>query len=150
MSSVKFTRLVLPAVTFALVLGLAAPVMAQTTPPAGSGVPPTPAPGAITVAPATSGKTTATSGSGVLSNTSPVTKPAAMASTTTGKLPAGDEYKTVALATAHCPSDTVVWSTLSKSKSYHLATSKYYGKTKHGAYVCEKDAATYGFHASKE
>jgi hypothetical protein len=135
MSSVKFTRLVLPAVTFALVLGLAAPVMAQTTPPAGSGVPPTPAP---------------TSGSGVLSNTSPVTKPAAMASTTTGKLPAGDEYKTVALATAHCPSDTVVWSTLSKSKSYHLATSKYYGKTKHGAYVCEKDAATYGFHASKE
>jgi hypothetical protein len=66
------------------------------------------------------------------------------------KLPVADEFKTTALATAHCPGDTVVWSTLSKSKSYHLASSKYYGKTKHGAYVCEKDATAAGFHASKE
>ncbi len=65
------------------------------------------------------------------------------------KLPAADAFKTVALATAHCPGDTVVWSTLSKSKSYHTASSKYYGKTKHGAYVCEKDATAAGFHASK-
>ncbi len=66
------------------------------------------------------------------------------------KLPAADAFKTVTLAAAHCPGDTVVWSTLSKSKSYHLAASRYYGKTKKGAYVCEKDATAAGFHASKE
>jgi hypothetical protein len=66
------------------------------------------------------------------------------------KLPAADAFKSVKLAAAHCPGDTVVWSTLSKSKSYHLAASRYYGKTKHGAYVCEKDATAAGFHASKE
>jgi hypothetical protein len=32
---------------------------------------------------------------------------------------------------------------------YHLAASKYYGKTKHGAYICEKDAVAFGYHASK-
>ncbi len=58
-------------------------------------------------------------------------------------------FTTVAAAKSHCPSDTVVWSSLSHSKSYHLASSKYFGKTKHGAYVCKQDATTAGFHASK-
>jgi hypothetical protein len=66
-----------------------------------------------------------------------------------GKLPASDKFTTVAAATAHCPGDTVVWSSFSKSQVYHLAASKYYGKTKHGAYVCEKDADAFGYHASK-
>jgi hypothetical protein len=70
-------------------------------------------------------------------------------STSHSRLPSGEEFKTAAAATAHCPSDTVVWSTLSKSKSYHLSSSKYFGKTKHGAYVCEKDATAAGFHAAK-
>ncbi len=74
----------------------------------------------------------------------------APASTAKAKLPAADEFKTAAAATAHCPGDVVVWSALSASHSYHLATSRYYGKTKRGAYVCEKDAAAAGYHASKE
>jgi hypothetical protein len=69
--------------------------------------------------------------------------------TGTAKLPAADAFKTSAAAQAHCPGDVVVWSTLSKSKAYHLAASRYYGKTKHGAYVCEKDANAAGFHQAK-
>jgi hypothetical protein len=65
------------------------------------------------------------------------------------KVPASDQFKTVAAATAHCPTDTVVWSSFSSSRVFHLAASKYYGKTKHGAYVCEKDATAFGYHASK-
>jgi hypothetical protein len=66
-----------------------------------------------------------------------------------GKLPKADSFKTVADASAHCPGDTVVWSTLSKSKSYHLASSKLYGKTRHGGYVCKADATAFGFHQAK-
>jgi hypothetical protein len=65
------------------------------------------------------------------------------------KLPASEEFKSVAAATSHCPGDTIVWSTLSKSKSFHLSASRFYGKTKHGAYVCEKSALAAGFHADK-
>lgn len=67
----------------------------------------------------------------------------------TQKLPLGDRFKTAAAATAHCPGDTVVWSTFSKSKSFHLAGSKHYGTTKHGGYVCEHDALAFGYHAAK-
>jgi hypothetical protein len=65
------------------------------------------------------------------------------------KFPKEDEFKTVAEAAAHCPGDTVVWSTLAKSHSFHLAGSKRYGTTKHGAYVCEKEALSLGFHQAK-
>lgn len=65
------------------------------------------------------------------------------------KMPAGEKFKTPAAAAAHCPNDTVVWSSFSSSRVFHLAASKYYGKTKHGAYVCEKDAVADGYHASK-
>ncbi len=43
----------------------------------------------------------------------------------------------------------MVWSALGKSKSFHLASSKLYGKTKHGAYVCKADAVSFGFHQAK-
>ena len=66
------------------------------------------------------------------------------------KLPISDKFKTVAAAAEHCPGDTVVWSSFSSSRVFHLAASKYYGKTKHGAYVCEKDAMAFGYHASKK
>lgn len=58
------------------------------------------------------------------------------------------EYADEASAKAHCPTDTVVWSNTT-SKAYHLAGTKYYGKTKHGAYMCQKDADSSGFHAPK-
>jgi hypothetical protein len=79
----------------------------------------------------------------------PASSMAPMAGPMTSKLSKANEFKTEALATAHCPGDTVVWSTLSKSKTYHMADSKYYGKTKHGAYVCKGDAVSAGFRALK-
>ena len=68
---------------------------------------------------------------------------------TTAKLSKDMEFKTQAAAAAHCPGDTVVWSSLSKSKSFHTSDSKYFGKTKHGAYVCKGDALAAGFHQTK-
>ncbi len=119
MKITQIYRYLLPAVTFACALGMAPLAMAQTTP----------------------GGTMA-----------PMTAAASMAPAPkleTGKLPKADEFKTVAEANAHCPGNTVVWSTLAKSKIFHAAGSKYYGKTKHGAYVCKADALSFGFHAAK-
>jgi hypothetical protein len=75
--------------------------------------------------------------------------PPALPATPSTRLAKSLEFKTTTAAQAHCPGDLVVWSTLSKSKAYHLAASRYYGKTKHGAYVCEKDANAAGFHQAK-
>jgi hypothetical protein len=58
-------------------------------------------------------------------------------------------YTSLADAQAKCSGDTVVWSTMSKSKSYHAASSKYFGKTKKGGYMCEKTATAAGYHAAK-
>jgi len=121
----------LPAVMFAGALSAAPLASAQTTPAPAN----TMAPAANTMAPA--------------SNTmAPMASPA-VTKTVAGKLPKSDEFTSQSAALAHCPTDTVVWSTLSKSKSFHVASSKYFGKTKHGAFVCKGDATTYGFHSAK-
>jgi hypothetical protein len=78
--------------------------------------------------------------------TKTVTKPMAA---TAGKLGASQKFTTVAAAQATCPSDTVVWSSFTSTHSFHLSTSKYFGKTKHGAYVCEQAATAAGYHQSK-
>ncbi|HTV44880.1 MAG TPA: hypothetical protein VMF05_06155 [Stellaceae bacterium] len=67
--------------------------------------------------------------------------------TASGGLASG-EFSTEAAAKAHCPGDTVVWANLSGSKAYHLSGNKYYGKTKHGTYMCRKEADQAGFHAA--
>ena len=79
----------------------------------------------------------------------PMASPAPVVKPITGKLPKTDEFSTTAAAAAHCPNDTVVWSALTKSKSFHLASSRYFGKTKHGAYVCKDEALSYGYHQAK-
>jgi hypothetical protein len=61
---------------------------------------------------------------------------------------AAGQFATEAEAKASCPTDTVVWVNLT-SKIYHPGTSKVYGKTKRGAYMCEKEAAAGGFRAAK-
>jgi hypothetical protein len=72
-------------------------------------------------------------------------KPAPAAVTT----PTGaNQFSTEELAKARCPADTVVWVNL-RSRIYHFATSKDYGKTKRGAYMCEKDTAAASFRAAK-
>jgi hypothetical protein len=76
-------------------------------------------------------------------------KPTPPAKPTTAATPtAADEFATEALAKAHCPTDTVVWVNLA-SKIYHYPDHKDYGKTKKGAYMCEKDTTAAGFRASK-
>ena len=64
-----------------------------------------------------------------------------------GKLK-GEEFTSVAAAKAHCPTQTVVWVN-THGHVFHLAKSRYYGKTKHGAYACEKAAETAGFRAAR-
>jgi hypothetical protein len=48
-------------------------------------------------------------------------------------------------AQQHCPKDTVVWLNIPTS-IYHMPGMRWYGATKHGAYVCqgEADKAGYG------
>ena len=57
-------------------------------------------------------------------------------------------YKTEAEAKTACAGDTVVWHATG-SKVFHTAKSKYFGKTKHGAFACEKAAMAKGLHAGK-
>lgn len=71
------------------------------------------------------------------------TKPAATAAT-----PAG-EFKAEADAKKHCPSDVVVWANTS-SKIYHYAGTTDYGKTKQGAYMCQKESDSGGFRAARD
>ncbi len=47
----------------------------------------------------------------------------------------------------HCPQDEVVWLNL-PTGIWHLKGGRWFGNTKHGAYVCEKEAATTGNRAS--
>ena len=72
----------------------------------------------------------------------------AKSATASVKAMATGEYPDEASAKAHCPTDTVVWANLT-SKAYHMAGAKSYGKTKKGAYMCQKDAISSGFHAPK-
>ena len=110
---------------------MATTAFAQTTP----GTPPAVAPGALT--PPSAASSAATSSR----NTATGAAKRAAAPMMAG------QYDNEAAAKAHCPTDTVVWGNAS-SKAYHLAGAKYYGKTKHGSYMCQKDATTNGFHAA--
>lgn len=42
-------------------------------------------------------------------------------------------------ARQHCPSDTVVWLNI-PTRIYHMQGMRWYGTTKHGAYVCQREA----------
>lgn len=64
-------------------------------------------------------------------------------------VPKGGEFTTQAAAAAHCPHDSVEWSSLNKSRSFHASGSRYFGKTKHGAYMCKADLLAAGFHQAK-
>lgn len=51
-------------------------------------------------------------------------------------------------AQAHCPRDVVVWLNI-PSGIYHYKGERWYGRTKHGAYACEKEAISAGDRASE-
>jgi hypothetical protein len=71
--------------------------------------------------------------------------PASVPMTTTPSAPAAGaapprttQYKTEAEAKGRCPADKVVWVDLD-SKMYYSAGQAAYGKTRTGAYMCERD-----------
>jgi hypothetical protein len=80
----------------------------------------------------------------------PVSSTVTPAPATTGSAApaAPNQFSTEAKAKAHCASDTVVWVNLD-SKIYHYAGHKTYGRTKTGAYMCERDTTAQGMRASK-
>jgi hypothetical protein len=71
---------------------------------------------------------------------------AAQPSATSGL--AANQFSSEQAAKGHCPGDAVVWVNLGGSKAYHMSGNKYYGKTKHGAFMCQKEADQSGFHAA--
>ena len=58
------------------------------------------------------------------------------------------QFATEAEAKASCPSDAVVWVNL-RSRVMHAGGSNSYGKTKRGAYMCEKESTAAGFRAPR-
>ncbi len=64
------------------------------------------------------------------------------AATATG-ISALAQFETESAAQRHCPKDTVVWLNTA-SGIYHEKGMRWYGRTKHGAYVCRAEADAAG------
>jgi hypothetical protein len=80
--------------------------------------------------------------------TTATTKPLATAPTSHRTTATFAKYKTEADAKGPCGSDPIVWANTS-SKVLHASGDKYYGHTRHGAYVCQSAAQKAGYHAAK-
>ena len=59
-----------------------------------------------------------------------------------------EQFSSEAAAQQHCPKDTVVWLNL-PTMIWHYRGQRWYGNTKHGAYVCEREAAQSGARATR-
>ena len=57
-------------------------------------------------------------------------------------------FTTEQAAQKHCPSDVVVWLNTT-SGIYHLKGERWHGLTKHGAYVCKKEADAAGYRETR-
>ena len=71
----------------------------------------------------------------------------ALAQTNTPAASSGSvaQYSSQSDATAKCSGDTVVWANAT-SKALHKSGDRYFGKSKHGFFTCEKDAMAAGYH----
>jgi len=58
-------------------------------------------------------------------------------------------FSSLAEAQKSCGADTVVWANL-RTDVYHLSGSRWFGKTKKGAYFCKSAVEKAGVRASKE
>lgn len=58
------------------------------------------------------------------------------------------QFKTEAQAKSACGTQQVVWANTS-THVLHTSGSKYFGKTKHGAYMCGNTATQSGYHMAK-
>jgi hypothetical protein len=115
--------------------------------PAAAPTPPAAAPAPTAAAPTAPAPTAAAPATPTPAPTTPI--PAAKPSPPAATAPTGvGQFQTETQAKSHCPADLVVWGNLS-SKIYHFAGHRSYGTTKSGAYMCEKEATTQGFRASK-
>ncbi len=59
-----------------------------------------------------------------------------------------EQFNTEGEAAKHCLKDTVVWLNL-PTMICHYKGEPWYGNTKHGAYVCDKEAAAQGARATR-
>lgn len=57
-------------------------------------------------------------------------------------------FNTESAAQTHCPRDVVVWLNI-PSGIYHYRGERWYARTRHGAFVCEKEALAEGDRASR-
>lgn len=57
-------------------------------------------------------------------------------------------FSTEDAAQAHCPKDVVVWLNI-PSGIFHYKGERWYGRTKHGAYTCEKETIAAGDRATE-
>jgi hypothetical protein len=112
----------------------ATPVAPSTATPPAAPARPSPAP-----APSTSRSTAAPP----TQTSTPTTRSRTAAAPTSA-----GQFSNEAQAKARCPTDTVVWVN-TESNIYHFATGRNYGKTKSGAYMCERDATAAGARAAK-
>jgi hypothetical protein len=128
----------------------AAPAAPAAEPKAAAPAAPPPAPAATAPAPAPA-PTAAAPPPAAPAPAAPA-RPAPTAAPKSAAAPAAptgaNQFSTEAQAKARCPADTIVWVNLD-SKIYHFAGTRNYGKTKEGAYMCEKDALNETFRASK-
>lgn len=59
-----------------------------------------------------------------------------------------NQFTSEIAAKSACGTDPVVWANLS-SKAYHTSGTRYFGKTKRGAYMCQGAANSSGYHQSR-
>jgi hypothetical protein len=59
-----------------------------------------------------------------------------------------EQFRTETAAQQHCPKDTIVWLNL-PTMIGHYKGQRWYGNTRHGAYVCQKEAAAEGARATR-
>jgi hypothetical protein len=57
-------------------------------------------------------------------------------------------FDTEAAAQNHCPRDVVVWLNI-PTHVYHEKGMRWYGRTKHGAFVCKQEADAAGDHDTR-
>lgn len=59
-----------------------------------------------------------------------------------------ETFSNQAQAKQHCPADTVIWLNL-PTMIWHYEGQRWYARTKHGAFACEKEAAASGARGTK-
>ena len=78
---------------------------------------------------------------------SPSSSPSSSGGMSSGAMSSGGltHYASQSEAASSCPGDTVVWAS-PRSKALPTSDSRYFGKSKHGFYACEKTAMGAGYH----